>query len=89
MENITEHIIKELADKVTVARGLQIEAALERAGYKFLNADELHAFCRDRCTLVTGHEGKQRLYVDKSILVMEWNATPSVEYFGDRITVTI
>lgn len=84
-----EQIINQLTAKVRLGRELQIEAALERAGYKFLNADELHAFCRDRCTLVTGHEGKQRLYVDKSILVMEWNATPSVEYFGDRITVTI
>jgi hypothetical protein len=93
MENIMDEIINQLTAKVKLARELQIIAALKRHGFEFETADELHSFVRDRCTLVTGYEGRQRLYVEDAvgvkILVMEWNTTPSVEYFGDKITVTL
>lgn len=92
-KSIIDEVIEQLTAKVALARELQIIAALKRHGYEFETTDELHSFVKDRCIMVTGHEGKQRLYVEDHVkvktLVMEWNTTPSVEYFGDRITVTI
>jgi hypothetical protein len=87
-ESIIQQAVRQLTDKVKVARELQITAALRRAGYEFETTEELYSFAKERCH-VEDVNGKQCLYVDKVIYVCEWNNTPRVEYFGDKITVTI
>ena len=87
-KSILNEIIDQLTAKVAVARELQIIAALKRHGFEFVDSNDLHSFVKDRCVVVDDH-GKNALFVDETIYICEWNATPSVEYFGDKITVTI